>query len=281
MTSQDLAAAEALRATDVLLSPVNRAAIGALGLPAGSRGLDAGCGIGLQALLLAEEVGSRGQVVGVDLSPALVAAARVTAEQAGLAGRLRFETAAVRRLPFASGEFGWAWSANCVGYGIQDPVAAVSELARVVRPGGVVALLVWSSQTLLPGYPRLEARLNATAPGLAPFGEGLAPEEHPLRGLGVLRTVGLAGLRARTFVGEAHAPLTEPVHAALAALVAMRWPGAGDELSPEDAAGFARLCDPESPEFIVGKPDYYAFFTETLFCGRVAAGECAGVGDDG
>jgi demethylmenaquinone methyltransferase/2-methoxy-6-polyprenyl-1,4-benzoquinol methylase len=51
----------------------------------------------------------------------------------------------------------------------------------------------------------------------------------------------------------------------------MRWPGAEEELSPEDAAEFRRLCRPGSEEFIVDHPDYYACFTETLFRGRVAA----------
>jgi demethylmenaquinone methyltransferase/2-methoxy-6-polyprenyl-1,4-benzoquinol methylase len=45
-----------------------RAMIKALHLPKGSRGLDAGCGIGLQCLLLAEEAGPTGHVTGLDLS---------------------------------------------------------------------------------------------------------------------------------------------------------------------------------------------------------------------
>jgi SAM-dependent methyltransferase len=209
-----------------------------------------------------------GGVVGVDLSPALVAEARVRGRAAGLSERLSFEVADVRDLPHDAGEFDWAWSANCVGYGVPDPVAAAGELARVVQPGGLVALLVWSFQTLLPGHPRLEARLNATGPGLAPYRMGQPPKRHHLFGLGLLRQVGLLEARARTFVGEAHAPLAGPVRAALAALVAMRWPGAEEELSEEDAAEFQRLCGPGSAEFIVDDPDYDACFTETLFWGR-------------
>ncbi len=271
MTTDDRATAELLLVTDVLMAPVNRAAITALDLPSASRGLDAGCGIGLQSILLAEAVGPGGAVVGVDVGPALVAEARVQGRAAGVSDRLCFEVADVRDLPHHNGEFDWAWSANCVGYGVPDPVAAVGELARVVRPGGLVALLVWSSQTLLPGYPRLEARLNATDPGLAPFERGLSPQRHHLFGLGLLRRAGLVETRARTFVGEAHAPLAGPLRAALTALVAMRWPGAEEELSGEDAAEFRRLCVPGSAELLVDHPDYYACFTETLFSGRVGA----------
>jgi len=266
---EDRAYGEQLAVTDVVMAPVRRAAIAALGLPAGSRGLDAGCGIGLQAIELAGVVGPESGVVGVDLSPALLAEARVRAKAAGVSGRVRFEEADVRRLPFGEDEFDWAWSSDCVGYGVPEPVAAVRELARVVRPGGPVALLVWSSQTLLPGYPRLEARLNSTAPGLAPFSADLPPRRHHLCGLGLLREAGLTEARARTFVGEAQAPLTPPVRVALAALVEMRWPGVEAELIAEDAAKFRRLCDPESAKFVVDHPDYYAWFTETLFWGRV------------
>jgi SAM-dependent methyltransferase len=269
VTADDRITAEQLDIADALMAPVNRAAIAALDLPATSRGLDAGCGIGLQSIELAEAVGPGGAVVGVDLSPALVAEARVRAKAAGLSDRLCFEVCDVRELPYHAGEFDWAWSANCVGYGVSNPVATAAELARVVRPGGLVALLVWSSQTLLPGHPRLEARLNTTGPGLAPFQMDRAPERHHLFGLGLLRQVGLVEARARTFVGEAHAPLSGPVRAALTALVAMRWPGAEEELSEEDAAEFQRLCVPGSAEFIVDHPDYYGCFTETLFWGRV------------
>jgi hypothetical protein len=57
------ATAEQLLVTDVLAAPVNHAAIAALDLPAASRGLDAGCGIGLQSILLTEVVGPGGGVV--------------------------------------------------------------------------------------------------------------------------------------------------------------------------------------------------------------------------
>lgn len=267
----DRAYAGQLAAMEVLLAPIRRGAIAALQLPMGSRGLDAGCGIGLQAIELAQAVGPGGEVLGADLNPTLLAEAGRRAQAAGVSNRLRFEMADVRCLPYGDGAFDWAWSSDCVGYGISEPVAAVRELARVVRPGGVVALLVWSSQMLLPGFPRLEARLNATGPGLAPFESGMPPESHHLRGLGLLRAAGLVEGQARTFLGEAQAPLPGPLREALAALVAMRWTGAEAELSAEDAADFQRLCAPGSAEFVIDHPDYHAWFAETLFWGRVVA----------
>ena len=71
MTDAD-AYIRALEVTDSLMAPVIRPAIQALQLPLGSRGLDAGCGIGLQALLLAEAVGPSGHVTGLDISAELL-----------------------------------------------------------------------------------------------------------------------------------------------------------------------------------------------------------------
>jgi len=50
-------------------------------------------------------------------------------------------------------------------------------------------------------------------------------------------------------------------------LFEMRWEGAQSELSAEDWAEYQRLCQPESPDFILDSPDYYAFFTYSLFYG--------------
>jgi hypothetical protein len=58
---------------------------------------------------------------------------------------------------------------------------------------------------------------------------------------------------------------------ALTALLEMRWPGVQSEVTPEDWAQYQRLSEPESPDFILDLPDYYAFFTYTMFQGKVAA----------
>jgi demethylmenaquinone methyltransferase/2-methoxy-6-polyprenyl-1,4-benzoquinol methylase len=255
------------------MEPVVRDAIQALELPAGSHGLDAGCGTGLQTLLLAEAVGPGGHVTGVDISPAFLRRAEEWVKASPFAPQVSFREGDVHQLPFNDGTFDWAWSASCVGYAASiEPLPAVLELARVVRPGGVVALFAWSSETLLPGYPLLEAHLEATTSGIAPFRAGKAPDLHFLRALGWLRDVGLQDIKARTFVGEAAAPLSDVQRQALVELLDMRWPGVEAELAEEDSAAYRRLCLPESPQFIVDEPDYYAFFALTAFWGRVSTG---------
>jgi demethylmenaquinone methyltransferase/2-methoxy-6-polyprenyl-1,4-benzoquinol methylase len=187
--------------------------------------LDAGCGIGLQTLLLVDAVGCLEHVTGLDLSSEFVIYAREMVQKAGLSGQISFQEGDVTDLPFDDAIFDWAWSTNCVGYAPLEPLPLVKELARVVKPGGIVAILAWSSQMLLPGYPLLEARLNATTAGIAPFIIGKKPEEHFLFGLGWFREAGLQDSSAQTFVGEAPAPLTSDLRNALIALFQMRWAG--------------------------------------------------------
>ena len=257
--------------TNPLIEPTVYSAIQALQLPSGSRGLDAGCGIGLQALLLAEAVGPTGHVLGLDISPAFLLHAEEIVRKSDSWEQISFQEGDVSKLPFDDDTFDWAWSSSCVGYSASlEPLPVVKELARVVKPGGSVAIFAWSSEKLLPGYPLLEARLNGTSSGIAPFGKRKRPELHLLRALGWFRDAGLEEPMARTFAGDAFAPLSDDLRNALIALFEMRWPSVESELSQEDWSEYQRLCLPESPEFILNHQDYYAFFTCSMFCGKVA-----------
>ena len=262
---------EKLLVTNPLREPLIRAAIDALHLPKNARGLDGGCGIGLQIPLLAEAVGPGGHVTGLDVLPEFLAYAERLAEELGLMDRVSLQQGDLNSLPFDDATFDWLWSASAAGYGADQPLAQLRELARVVRPGGTVALLFYTSQALLPGHPLLEARLNATAAGIAPFTVGMPPENHWLRAIGWFRAGGLKEVKAQTFVSEVQAPLSDALRSALAALIEMRWSGAEAEVDRETWGQYEQLCDPDSPSFIVDAPDYYGFFTETLFRGKVAS----------
>jgi len=77
-----------LLVTNPLREPVHRSAIQALQLPVGSRGLDAGCGIGLQTVLLAEAVGPAGHITGLDLSPEFLLHAKEIVKESGLSEQI-------------------------------------------------------------------------------------------------------------------------------------------------------------------------------------------------
>ncbi len=259
-----------LDASSPLRDPVIREAIRILDLPEGSRGLDAGCGIGSHSLLLADAVGAGGHVTGLDFAPDLVAHAKGLAARSGLRERVGFRQGDVSELPFDDGHFDWAWSVDCVGHvSIGDPQAGLRELARVVRPGGLVALLFYSSQVLLPGYPQLEARLNAKASAMTVLGEGKPPEVHFMRALGWFHAADLKEPTARTVVGTVQAPLDEGTRRALISLFGMLWGERKSRLGEVDRNEYRRLTDPESPDFILVSPDYCAFFTYSIFVGRV------------
>ena len=102
---------------------------------AGQRVLDVGCGPGALTAELVSRVGP-GFVAAVDPSAPFVAAAR--ARNPGV----DVLQASAEQLPFADDGFDAAL-AQLVVHFMTDPVAGLREMARVTRPGGVVAACVW------------------------------------------------------------------------------------------------------------------------------------------
>jgi ubiquinone/menaquinone biosynthesis C-methylase UbiE len=252
-----------------LREPVLRAAVQALQLPPGSHGLDVGCGVGLQTLLLADAVGAEGHVTGVDILPEFLEFGDKLVAQAGFTERIAFREGDMNQLPFAENTFDWAWSADCVGYPAGELAPLLQELGRVVKPGGQIVLLAWSSQQVLPGYPLLEARLNAICSSYAPYLKGKDPQQHFLRALRSYQKTGFEEIKAQTFVGTVQAPLEKDERIALASLFEMLWGQPQPEVAAEDWQEYQRLCTPGSTDFILDIPDYYAFFTYSMFRGKV------------
>jgi demethylmenaquinone methyltransferase/2-methoxy-6-polyprenyl-1,4-benzoquinol methylase len=103
------------------------------------RVLDVAAGTAAVAIELARAEPTR-TVVGVDQSPEMLAAGRVRIEEAGLSGRIELREARAERLPFDDGELDALTFTYLLRY-VDDVGATLRELARVVRPGGTVAML--------------------------------------------------------------------------------------------------------------------------------------------
>ncbi|MEV8605122.1 class I SAM-dependent methyltransferase [Streptomyces griseoviridis] len=115
--------------------PAYADAVAALGLREGGRVLDAGCGTGRALPPLRAAVGSAGVVVGADLTPAMLQAA----VRAGRDGDGRLLVADVAALPLRTGSLDAVFAAGLIAH-LPHPAENLRELARVVRPGGVLAL---------------------------------------------------------------------------------------------------------------------------------------------
>ena len=109
----------------------------ALDLRPGQRVVDVGCGPGTYARFLAEEVGHNGQVIGVDLDRFLLSSGRELAIGEALHSRVYFVQGDARHLPLGESVADIIFC-NTLLWTLPDPEQAVREMARVVKPGGLV-----------------------------------------------------------------------------------------------------------------------------------------------
>jgi ubiquinone/menaquinone biosynthesis C-methylase UbiE len=117
--------------------------------------LDVGCGPGTITLDLARHA-SRGHVVGLDTGAGAISAARQAAARAG-SSNVRFECGDVRALPYENATFDVVHAHQVLQH-LADPVAALREMRRVCRPGGVVAArdADYAAMSWAPADPRLD-----------------------------------------------------------------------------------------------------------------------------
>lgn len=115
--------------------PAYAAAVAELGLREGDRVLDAGCGTGRALPPLRAAVGRSGVVLGADLTPAMLQAA----VRAGRDREGQLLLADVAALPLRPESLDAVFGAGLIAH-LPRPEANLRELARVVRPGGTLAL---------------------------------------------------------------------------------------------------------------------------------------------
>ncbi|NIK58207.1 class I SAM-dependent methyltransferase [Kribbella shirazensis] len=115
------------------------------GVHTGQRLLDVACGTGVVARSAADRVGSTGAVIGLDLNPAMLAVARDVRPE------LDWRAGDAGEIPFADDDFDVVTCQAGLMF-FPDPTAALREMGRVTRPGGVVAVQVFSALSSQPAY---------------------------------------------------------------------------------------------------------------------------------
>ena len=117
--------------------------------------LDVGCGIGGSTRHIVRKYGCTGQ--GITLSPVQAGRAQQLSDEQGLGDKLGFQVADALRMPFADNSFDLVWSLES-GEHMPDKRQFVSELTRVVKPGGRVIIVTWCHRDLEAGEEGLRPR---------------------------------------------------------------------------------------------------------------------------
>jgi demethylmenaquinone methyltransferase / 2-methoxy-6-polyprenyl-1,4-benzoquinol methylase len=175
----------------------------------GARVLDVATGTGAVALELVRQHGC--SVVGIDRSPEMLAVARRRVADRGLGASIELHEGRAEKLPFADGSFDGLTVTYLLRY-VDDPAATIGELARVLRPGGTMAMLDFGvpqsrvARALWELYVRivLPSAGRVLSPGWHEVGRFLGPSIRDLearlpleRQLELWSDAGMADVRAR------------------------------------------------------------------------------------
>jgi SAM-dependent methyltransferase len=136
--------------------------VGRLRIPAGARVLDIACGSGNVSIPLARQ---GAEVTGVDIAPNLLAQARERAAAENLAAE--FDEGDAEQLPYADASFDAAVSMFGAMFAPR-PEAVVSEVARILRPGGLLAMANWNPTSFTAQLFKVSSNHVAPPTGLAP-----------------------------------------------------------------------------------------------------------------
>jgi SAM-dependent methyltransferase len=265
--------ASKLKQFNAFAQPELRQAIAGLDLSAGMRVVDVGCGTGEALNWLTDAVGPDGLVVGMELSTAHAANARAATPPSVLVAQADLLKAPLRRAAFDL-----VWCVNTVNH-LRDPVAGITLLAALVRPGGRIAL---GQSSLLPDMmfawdARLERLTNEAVRQYYRDRYGLSELDlTAVRSLvGWLRGAGLANVGVRTLPIERIWPLDAASESYLREVIFRdTW---GERLRPylssADYEHLARLCDPRSPDYALHRPDLHVLQTFTLAVAEVVGAD--------
>ena len=124
-----------------MIAPIGEALLARAGYQDGESVIDLGCGGGATTLAIADAVAPSGKVMGLDISPDLIAAAQERADKSG-AGNIAFTCADAATVQLPDAPYDRLFSRFGSMF-FEDPVGAFTNLHSLVRKGGRIDLAVW------------------------------------------------------------------------------------------------------------------------------------------
>jgi arsenite methyltransferase len=150
--ARELAALLELRARHPEQVAARAAYLDLVGVAAGSRVLEVGCGSGAVTRAAARLVGPTGRVVGVDPSPGLLTVAAELARQEGVAAQVELRVGQAQALPFPDQTFDVVLAVTTLAH-LPDAEQAIPELVRVARSGGRVGVFDLDGDGVILAHP--------------------------------------------------------------------------------------------------------------------------------
>jgi SAM-dependent methyltransferase len=247
-----------------------QAIVDELPIGSGMRVLDLACGDGFYTRRIAGRLGSEGSITGVDISLAYLAEARGAAPRREGRAAIDFVACAFDRLPFQDETFDLVWCAQSL-YSLPDPLVAIGHMARVVRPGGVVAVLENDTlhQVFLPWPVALELPLRAAELRFFQEGSRNSTRYYVGRRLpAILADAGLEPLSMTSHAFDRQAPLGAAERDLLQSYLEEVEARVAAHLEPALLHELRQLVDPRSPHHLLQRPHLTLTWLSVLAFGR-------------
>lgn len=234
------------------------------------RVLDLACGDGFYTRRIAERLGPGAFITGVDLNLAYLAKAGEAASRPSGPARIDFVAASFDRLPYLDGTFDFVWCAQSL-YSLPDPVVAIGHMARVLRPGGLVAILENDTlhKVFLPWPVRLELPLRAAELRSFLEGSGNVSKYYVGRRLpALLAAAGLVPLRMTTHAFDRQAPMGPAERELLQSYLEEVVERVAPHLDAALLLELRQLVEPGSPQHLLDQPHLTMTWLNVLAIGQ-------------